>query len=559
MKLENEFTVPASIDQAWAVLLDVPRVAPCLPGATVEDGRRRGGRVQGPDEDQDRPDHRQLQGHGQDPGGRRGRPPRRDARAGQGRARPGHRGGDDHLHDGGGRRRHEDHRRHRHARHRPGRPVRPRRDAGRLGQADDPLRRLPGRADAGQPGRRDDDRGAGARGGRGHEAATSRRADVDPRRSTKVEDTGVPGASSGVSSAEAEPKIPSASSGTRRPPPRGPRTTCSTSARRAATRCSSAPLPLDRRRRRAADPDPLDPPVKSPCRHARCISDTFWVLVLGVVALFAFFAALGAFEVGEAVWLTVARRGPRRALARPRDVGLPAQRRTRSRPPSEPANGAASEPGPRAAGHPRRDGGRGRPARARGAGRAGARRASRPRPSTWRARAPPVARVQRRPRRPASRSASTSPRTRAGRSPTCTAAAGCWATSSPSTPSAARWPTSPARAWSASTTGSRPSTRSRPALDDALDATRARRGRRRRRRQRGRQPRRGRRAPAARSSCRLQLLIYPVTDAGINTPSYARVRRALRPHRGLDAALLAPLPRRRRRPAARRLAAARAT
>src|SRR3954462_10683080 len=38
MKLENEFTVPASIDQAWAVLLDGPRVAPCLPGATVEPG-----------------------------------------------------------------------------------------------------------------------------------------------------------------------------------------------------------------------------------------------------------------------------------------------------------------------------------------------------------------------------------------------------------------------------------------------------------------------------------------------------------------------------------------
>jgi fatty acid desaturase len=37
----------------------------------------------------------------------------------------------------------------------------------------------------------------------------------------------------------------------------------------------------------------------------RIISDTFWVLVLGVVALFAFFAALGAFEVGEVVWLTV--------------------------------------------------------------------------------------------------------------------------------------------------------------------------------------------------------------------------------------------------------------
>src|ERR687893_718050 len=38
MQLENEFTVPASIEQAWAVLLDIPRVAPCLPGATVDDG-----------------------------------------------------------------------------------------------------------------------------------------------------------------------------------------------------------------------------------------------------------------------------------------------------------------------------------------------------------------------------------------------------------------------------------------------------------------------------------------------------------------------------------------
>ncbi len=47
MKLENEFTVPASIDEAWALMLDVPRVAPCLPGATVEadggeDGEYRG-------------------------------------------------------------------------------------------------------------------------------------------------------------------------------------------------------------------------------------------------------------------------------------------------------------------------------------------------------------------------------------------------------------------------------------------------------------------------------------------------------------------------------------
>jgi uncharacterized protein len=38
MKLENEFTVPAPLEQAWAVLLDIERVAPCLPGATVEPG-----------------------------------------------------------------------------------------------------------------------------------------------------------------------------------------------------------------------------------------------------------------------------------------------------------------------------------------------------------------------------------------------------------------------------------------------------------------------------------------------------------------------------------------
>ena len=38
MKLENEFTVPAALEHAWSVLLDVERVAPCLPGASVEPG-----------------------------------------------------------------------------------------------------------------------------------------------------------------------------------------------------------------------------------------------------------------------------------------------------------------------------------------------------------------------------------------------------------------------------------------------------------------------------------------------------------------------------------------
>ncbi len=35
MKLENRFTVPVPVEEAWKVLLDVERVAPCMPGATL--------------------------------------------------------------------------------------------------------------------------------------------------------------------------------------------------------------------------------------------------------------------------------------------------------------------------------------------------------------------------------------------------------------------------------------------------------------------------------------------------------------------------------------------
>jgi len=35
MKLEHSFTVPVPVDEAWQVLLDLPRVAPCMPGATL--------------------------------------------------------------------------------------------------------------------------------------------------------------------------------------------------------------------------------------------------------------------------------------------------------------------------------------------------------------------------------------------------------------------------------------------------------------------------------------------------------------------------------------------
>ena len=35
MKLENSFEVPASPEAAWDLLLDVPRVVPCMPGAEL--------------------------------------------------------------------------------------------------------------------------------------------------------------------------------------------------------------------------------------------------------------------------------------------------------------------------------------------------------------------------------------------------------------------------------------------------------------------------------------------------------------------------------------------
>ncbi|MFF4272570.1 SRPBCC family protein [Streptomyces sp. NPDC001536] len=37
MELHHEFTVPVPVDDAWRALLDIERVAPCMPGATVED------------------------------------------------------------------------------------------------------------------------------------------------------------------------------------------------------------------------------------------------------------------------------------------------------------------------------------------------------------------------------------------------------------------------------------------------------------------------------------------------------------------------------------------
>ncbi|MGW1618339.1 SRPBCC family protein [Streptomyces sp. NPDC002172] len=47
MKLENRLTVPASVEEAWRVLLDIERVTPCVPGArlTSRDGDSFQGRI----------------------------------------------------------------------------------------------------------------------------------------------------------------------------------------------------------------------------------------------------------------------------------------------------------------------------------------------------------------------------------------------------------------------------------------------------------------------------------------------------------------------------------
>ena len=42
MKINNEFTVSVPVDQAWDVMLDLQRIAPCLPGASIQDEKGEG-------------------------------------------------------------------------------------------------------------------------------------------------------------------------------------------------------------------------------------------------------------------------------------------------------------------------------------------------------------------------------------------------------------------------------------------------------------------------------------------------------------------------------------
>ena len=62
MKLENEFTVDTSIDEAWKALNDLERVTPCLPGAqlTAEVGDEYEGTMTVKIEDADESAHRAV-------------------------------------------------------------------------------------------------------------------------------------------------------------------------------------------------------------------------------------------------------------------------------------------------------------------------------------------------------------------------------------------------------------------------------------------------------------------------------------------------------------------
>jgi len=211
MKLENEFTVPASIDQAWDVLLDVPRVAPCLPGATVEPGGEEGeykGQMKikiGPItasykgtvkiQEADEANHKVAM-----------RAQAKDAR-GQGTAAATITSTMSEVQDG--------------TRVKVETDMRVTGPAAQFGRGvmQDVSAKLMGRfADCLAEEMRSDGAASAEPEAEAPEAeapaAESEAAAAPAEASTTVEDTGVPGASSGVSSADAEPTIPSASSGT---------------------------------------------------------------------------------------------------------------------------------------------------------------------------------------------------------------------------------------------------------------------------------------------------------------------------------------------------------
>ena len=227
MQLENEFTVPASIEQAWAVLLDIPRVAPCLPGATVDDSGGEEGEYKGQMKIKIGPITAAYKGtvkiQEADEAARRVamRAQAKDAR-GQGTAAATITSSMEEVE--GGTKVHVV---------TDMRVTGPAAQFGRGVMQDVSAKLMTRVAEClaeqmqASPDIETTDEAAPE-----PETETAAPTAESTEASTTVSDSGVPGASSGVSSAEAK-EAPSASSGRR--------TTCSTSARRAERRCSSAP------------------------------------------------------------------------------------------------------------------------------------------------------------------------------------------------------------------------------------------------------------------------------------------------------------------------------
>ena len=101
VKLENTFTVPVTADVAWQVLLDVERIAPCMPGATLTGQRRR--RLHRERQGQGRPDQPDVRRKGDDHLPGRDEPGRCHRSHRQGDPRNGHGQGGHHRADEGAR------------------------------------------------------------------------------------------------------------------------------------------------------------------------------------------------------------------------------------------------------------------------------------------------------------------------------------------------------------------------------------------------------------------------------------------------------------------------
>ena len=133
MKIANEFTVSAPIEDAWDVLTDLEQVIPLMPGAQMTG--REGDDVLGKVKVKVGPGDKRVQRQGALRRAESRRAPRRHRRQGQGGARYRQRGRDRHRAAARRGRSHPGHRRHRPEDRRQARPVRQRHAAAGVGEA----------------------------------------------------------------------------------------------------------------------------------------------------------------------------------------------------------------------------------------------------------------------------------------------------------------------------------------------------------------------------------------------------------------------------------------